>query len=99
MAVCVSGSIPVVSASWTDSLCLAGSIEEEDLCVQALDLDLMLLAWLEVERGDSLELVFLRHCDLWCGREEANGLGLCCRRRIAQRRGESGWEELSVAGR
>lgn len=66
----------------TDSLDLASIIEEEDLGVQAFDLDLLLGAWLEVERGDALELVLLSHGFWGCSTETGTGRwysddGLC----------------------
>lgn len=46
----------------TDSLDLGAVVEEEDLGVEALNLDFLLGARLEVERSDALELIFLGHC-------------------------------------
>lgn len=50
-----------MGALCADSLDLAAIIEEEDLGVEAFNLDLLLGAWLKVERGDALELIFLGH--------------------------------------
>lgn len=84
-----------MSASWTDGLCLASGVEEKDLCIQTLNLDFLLLAGLEVEGGDILELVFLLHCVVCCRREETEGLRLWCRE---AQKGGSSREELSLAG-
>lgn len=76
-AVCGQDSIDqrsaVVGTLGTDSLDLASIVEEEDLGVQAFDLDLLLGAWLKVERSDALELVLLGHGFWGCSAEIATG--------------------------
>ncbi|TKW52640.1 hypothetical protein CTA1_11783 [Colletotrichum tanaceti] len=48
----------VVGALGTDSLDGAAGVDKQDLCtLDALDLNLLLVAWLERQRGDGLELV------------------------------------------
>lgn len=59
----------VMGALCTKSLDLAAIVEEEDLGVEAFNLDLLLGAWLEVQRGDALELIFLGH-GFWRGGAE-----------------------------
>lgn len=85
-AVCGQNSIDqrssIVGALCTDSLDLAAIIEEEDLGVEAFNFDLLLGAWLEVERGDALELVLLGHGFWGCSTEVGTGRwysddGLC----------------------
>lgn len=76
-AVCGQYSIDqrsaIVRALCTDSLNLASIVEEEDLGVEAFNLDLLLGAWLEVERGDALELVLLGHGFWGCSTEIGTG--------------------------
>jgi len=59
----------VMGALCTDSLDLGAIIEEENLGGEAFNLDLLLGAWLEVQRGDALELIFLGH-GFWRGAAE-----------------------------
>ena len=78
----------VVGALGTECLDLSSSIEQQDLgAVHALDLNLLLIAWLEVQRGHSLELVFLcRHVSRGC-REGSEGCSCCCCRRWVEQAG------------
>lgn len=47
-----------------NSLDRAGGVDKEDLCVQALNFHLLLIAWLQIQRSDAFQLVFLSHdCD------------------------------------
>lgn len=72
-AVCGQDSVDqrsaIMGALCTDSLDLAAIIEEKNLGVEAFNLNLLLGAWLEVERGDALELIFLGH-GFWRGGAE-----------------------------
>lgn len=45
---------------------LSASIDKQHLCIEALDIDLLLVARLQVKRGDAGELVFLGHCPCCC---------------------------------
>lgn len=64
-AVCGQDSVDqrssIVGALRTDSLDLGAIIKKEDFGVEAFNLHLLLGAWLEVQRGDALEFVFLGH--------------------------------------
>lgn len=62
-----------MGAAGTDRLDGSGRIEQQDFGVEALDLDLLLLAGLQGQRADPLELVLLGHV-LWCRRKEASRL-------------------------
>lgn len=78
----------VVRALGADSLDLAAGIEQQHLGLEPLDLDLLLVAGLEVERRDALELVFLGHGQ-GCGRERAQSCCSCC----------GAWDESEVVGK
>lgn len=67
----------VVRALGADSLDLAAGIEQQHLGLEPLNLDLLLIAGLQVERRDALELVFLGHGQ-GCGRERAQSCCSCC---------------------
>lgn len=44
-----------------EGLHLSACIDEKDLCIEAFDFNFLLGSWLEVERGNALELVILGH--------------------------------------
>lgn len=54
-----------MGALGAQSLHLSSSIDEQHLGIEAFDVDLLLVAGLQVERGDARELVFLGHGS-WC---------------------------------
>lgn len=54
----------IMGALGPNSLDRAGGVDKEDLCVQALNFHLLLIAWLQIQRSDAFQLVFLSHdCD------------------------------------
>lgn len=76
-AVCGQDSVDqrssVMGALGTKSLDFATIVEEKDFGVEAFDLDLLLGTWLEVQRGDALELIFLGHGFCRGGAERCTG--------------------------
>lgn len=55
----------IVGAFRTDSLHTSTCVDEEDLGVEAFDIDLLLVAGLQVDRGDAHKFVFLGHGSEW----------------------------------
>lgn len=54
-----------MGAFGTDGLNIASCVDEEDLGVEAFDIDFLLVAGLQVDRGDARKFVFLGHGSEW----------------------------------
>lgn len=68
-----------MGAFGSNSLNLSAGIEQQHLRVKSLELDLLLLARLQVQGLQALDFILLRHCS-GSGGEEASGDGLGERR-------------------
>lgn len=65
----------VMRALWTESLDLSACIDEQDFCVETLDVNFLFVAGFQIERGDAGEFVFLCHGS-WLGGTEITKLML-----------------------